>query len=114
MHLASAWLGFVFSLRQLLSVAWVAIGGWWVLAIAQDRLSVDPCGHHIVRHAQGFVKFACSTWWNPTWNLRRQPAFLPSDLIPHPSSSHLRFVFKDGLSPKHEDPQRLEKYWALI
>lgn len=90
----------------------MAFGGWWVLATAQDRLSVDPCGHHIVRHARGFVKFAFSTCWNPTLNLRRQSAFLLSDLIPHPSSSHLRFVFKDGLSPKHENPQRLEKYWA--
>lgn len=112
MHLASAWLGFVFSLCHPLSIACVAFGRWWVLATAQDRLSVDPCDHHIVRHARGFLKFACSTCWNPTLNLRRQPAFLLSDLIPYPSSSHLRFVFKDGLSPKHEDPKHLEKYWA--
>lgn len=54
-----------------------------------------------------------STFWNPTLNLKEQPTFWLSYLIPNSSSNHFVFVIKNGLSPEHEDPQHPGKNWGF-
>lgn len=85
-------------------------GGFWPPSRAASELI--PVAATLWGRHEDLGSFAFSACWNPSLNLKGQPAVLLFDLITHPSPSHRVFVFKNGLSPKHEDPQHPEKYWV--